>query len=288
MKPRVSYAHVQKRHIDLRKGEYKLNKSLYYSFSKTIRLLLMATLAIVVTFGSGQIAGAKKPVPPPPVPTAPVDLGKAATFAILAKSGITNVPTSAITGDLGVSPIAATAITGFGLVLDSTGTFSTSTQVTGKVYAANYASPTPTNLVTAVSNMQAAYTDAAGRAPNFTELYSGNLTGATLAPGVYKWSTRVLVNNQLTLKGGPNDVWIFQIAKGLTLGSGARVVLSGGALAKNIFWQVAGVTALGTTSHMEGTILDATAITFNTGASLNGKALAQTNVTLIKNTIVLK
>jgi len=265
-----------------------MKKSLYHPLSNTIRLLLMATLGIVLTFGSGQIAGAKKPVPPPPGPTATVNLGLAGSFAILSKSGITNVPTSVITGDLGVSPIAATAITGFALVLDSTGKFSTSTQVNGRVYAANNAFPTSSNLTTAVHNMQAAYTDAAGRAPDFTELYSGNLTGATLAPGVYKWSTRVLINNQLTLKGSSTDVWIFQIAKGLTLGSGAKVLLSGGALAKNIFWQVAGVTAIGTTAHLEGTILDATAITFNTGASLNGKALAQTNVTLIKNTIVIK
>jgi hypothetical protein len=269
-----------------------LNKSLYHSFSKTIRPLLMATLAIVITFGSGQIAGAKKPTPPPPV-LAPVNLGKAATFAILSKSGITNVSPSAITGDLGVSPIAATAITGFGLTLDATGRFSTTPQVTGKVYAADYKSPTPVNLRTAVLNMQAAYTDAAGRpssGPTFLNTGAGHLGGLTLTPGVYTWGTSVSIDPGLilTLNGGPTDVWIFQIAGTLTLGSGAQVVLSGGALAKNIFWQVAGVTALGTTAHMEGTILDKTAITFNTGASLNGKALAQTNVTLIKNTIVLK
>jgi hypothetical protein len=263
-----------------------MNKSMYHPISNTIRLLLMAMLAIVVTFGSGQVAQAA-------VSTAPVNLGAAATFAILSKAGITNVPTSAITGNLGVSPIAASAITGFGLVMDKTNTFSKSTQVTGKVYAANYASPTPANLTTAVLNMQAAYTNAAGRPISgliFLNRGAGHLGSLTLTPGVYKWGTGVSIAPSLilTLKGGPTDVWIFQIAKTLTLGSGARVVLSGGALAKNIFWQVAGVTALGTTSHMEGTILDATAITFNTGASLNGKALAQTNVTLIKNTIVIK
>ena len=86
---------------------------------------------------------------------APVNLGTAGNFAILAKSGISTVPTSAVTGDMGVSPIAATAMTGFSLILDSTGTFSTSSQVTGKAYAADYTSPTPSNLTTAVSNMEA-------------------------------------------------------------------------------------------------------------------------------------
>ena len=258
-----------------------MNRSLYHPLSKTIRLLLMATLAIALTLGSGQIAGAKGPK------LAPVNLGKAATFVILSKSGISNVPTSVITGDLGVSPIAATAITAFALVLDSSGTFSTSTQVTGKVYAADYTAPTPTKLTTAVSNMEAAYTDAAGRAPDFTELYAGDLSGQTLKPGVYNWSSGVLVNTMVTLKGGPKDVWIFQIAGTLTLGSGAQVVLSGGALATNIFWQVADYTEIGTTAHMEGTILDKTAIHLLTGASLNGRALAQTAVTLDSNMIVI-
>jgi hypothetical protein len=110
-------------------------------------MLLMAMLVVVLTFGSGQIARAA-------TVQAPINLGKAVSFAILTKSGITNVPTSSITGDMGVSPIAASAITGFSLVADKTNTFSRSSQVTGKIYAANYASPTPANLTTAISNMQ--------------------------------------------------------------------------------------------------------------------------------------
>lgn len=253
------------------------------SLSNTLRLLLLATLVIGLTFSSGQNARAASI-------QAPVNLGKAASFVILTKSGVTNVPTSAIVGDMGVSPIAATAITGFALVADRTNTFSTSTQVTGKIYAANYASPTPANLTTAISNMEAAYTDAAGRKlPDFTELYAGDLSNKTLTPGLYKWSTGVLINTKVTLAGGPNDVWIFQIAGNLTLGSGANVVLSGGAQAKNIFWQVAGGAGveIGTTAHMEGTILARTAIHLRTGASLNGRALAQTAVTLDKNKIVI-
>ena len=134
-----------------------------------------------------------------------------------------------------------------------------------------------------------AFTDAAGRKnPNFTNLYSGNLGGKTLRPGLYKWGTGVLVNSQLTLNGSSQAVWIFQIAGTLKLGSGARIVLSGGALARNIFWVVTDYTQIGTTAHMEGTILDKTAIHFLTGASLNGRALAQTAVTLQKNMLVIK
>ena len=260
-----------------------MKKSTFHSLNTTVRMLLMAMLVVVLTFGSGQTAQAA-------TVRAPINLGKAVSFAILTKSGITNVPTSSITGDMGVSPIAATAITGFSLVADKTNTFSRSSQVTGKVYAANYASPAPANLTTAISNMQTAYTDAAGRKlPDFTELYAGNLSNKTLKPGLYKWSTGVLVNTKLTLAGGPNDVWIFQIAGNLTLGSGTNVVLIGGAQAKNIFWQVAGGAGveIGTTAHMEGTLLAKTAIHLRTGASLNGRALAQTAVTLDKNKVVM-
>ena len=261
-----------------------MNKSTLHPLNNTVRFFVMAMLAVTLTLGSSMTASAASGL-------VPVNLGKASSFAILTKSGVTNVPTSSITGDMGVSPIAATAITGFSLVADKTNTFSTSTQVTGKIFAASYASPTPANLTTAISNMQTAYTDAAGRKnPNFTELHAGDLSNKTLTPGLYKWSTGVLVNNKVTLKGGPNDIFIFQIAGNLTLGSGTNVVLSGGVQAKNIFWQVAGGAGveIGTTAHMEGTILAKTAIHLRTGASLNGRALAQTAVTLDKNKIVIK
>jgi hypothetical protein len=264
--------------------EHQMNTT-KQTFNSAIRLFSVATFALILSLGTGQMVQAKGSN----LPT--VNLGKAATYVILTKSGISNVPSSAIVGDLGVSPIAATAITGFSLIADSTNTFSTSTQVTGKIYAANYASPTPSNLTTAVSNMQTAYNDAAGRkSPNFTELYAGDLSSKTLTPGLYKWSTSVIANSQVTLNGGPNDVFIFQIAGNLTLGSGTQVVLTGGAQAKNIFWQVAGGAGveLSTTSHMEGTLLAKTAIHLRTGASLNGRALAQTAVTLDQNQVVIK
>jgi ice-binding like protein/Big-like domain-containing protein len=215
-----------------------------------------------------------------------VNLGKAGAFAILAKAAISTVPTSAITGDVGISPAAATGITGFDLTLDASNVFSTSAQITGRAFAADYAPPTPTNLTTAVLDMQTAFTDAAGRAPDVTELGAGNIGGMTLAPGVYKWSTGLLIPTDLTLNGGATDVWVFQIAQDLTLSSATNVVLAGGALPKNVFWQVTGLADLGTTSQFSGDILSATAITLHTGASVNGRLLAQTAVTLDGNSVV--
>jgi hypothetical protein len=218
---------------------------------------------------------------------APVNLRTAGNYVILAETGITNVPGSAITGNLGVSPIAASAITGFGLIYPAGSPFSLSAQVVGKVYAADYGSPTPANLTQAVGDMETAYLDASGRlSPDYTELAVGDIGGLTLRPGLYKWSSTVTIPKDVTLNGGPNDVWIFQISGDVTESSAAKVILTGGALAKNVFWQVAGVVALGTTAHMEGVVLSKTAITLNTGASANGRLMAQTNVTLIMNTVV--
>ncbi len=219
---------------------------------------------------------------------APVNLGTAGNFAILAETGVSTTGTTAITGDVGVSPVAATYLTGFSLIADSTNVFSTSSLVTGKLYAANYAVPTPANMTTAVSDIMIAYTDAAGRTlPDQTELGAGDISGLTLVPGLYKWGTGVLISTNVTLNGGPNDVWIFQISGDLTMASGARMVLAGGALPKNIFWQVAGGAGavLGTTAHFEGVILTAKAITLNTGATGNGRLLAQTAVTLDSNAV---
>src|SRR3989344_6599332 len=130
---------------------------------------------------------------------AAVDLGTAGNFIILAKSGVSTTGTTSITGDIGVSPIDSTAITGFGLIADSSNQFSTSSLVNGSIYAADYAPPTPAVMTTAISNMETAYTDAAGRAPDSTELGAGNIGGLTLAPGVYKWGTGVTIPTDVTL-----------------------------------------------------------------------------------------
>jgi hypothetical protein len=214
-----------------------------------------------------------------------VNIRTAANYAILAKTAINNNPTSVITGDLGLSPAATSYLTGFALT-NATG-YATSVQVTGKVYAADMAVPTGTALTAAVEDMLTAYTDAAGRpTPDFLELGTGNIGGKTLTPGLYKWTSTVTIPNNITISGNATDVWIFQISGNLITGTGVNITLSGGALAKNIFWQVAGQATIWTNSHFEGVILSKTGITFQKGASLNGRALAQTAVVLDGNTIV--
>ena len=216
----------------------------------------------------------------------PVELGAASDYVILAKTGISTVPISAVTGNVGVSPAAASYITGFSLTADATNVFATSPQVTGQVYAADYATPTPANMTAAVGDMELAFTDAASRAASVTELGAGDIGGMTLAAGVYQWGTGLLIPADITLKGSSKEIWIFQIAEDLTVSSATNVVLSGGALAEHVFWQVSGQVTLGSTAHFEGVVLAKTAITLATGASLNGRLLAQTAVSLDGNAVI--
>ncbi len=214
----------------------------------------------------------------------PVNLGTAGGFAILAKSAISTVPPSAITGNIGVSPAAQTFITGFSLT-DNTG-FATSPQVTGFVYAADQTPPTPSNMTTAVADMELAYTNAAGRQnPDFSELHVGHIGGTVLAPGLYKWSSTVDASTGFTLQGSANDIWIFQISGNLDIANDVIMTLSGGAQASNIFFQVSGAITFGTNAQMQGNYLTATAVNFGTGTSLLGRALAQTEVVLNMNAI---
>jgi len=134
--------------------------------------------------------------------------------------------------------------------------------------------------------MMTAFTDAAGRTlPTATELGAGDVSEMTIAAGVCKWSSGLLINNFVTLSGGVNSVFIFQIAGGLTIGSGTQILLSGGAQAGNIFWQVSGGVTIGTTVQFHGIVLSQTNIAVQTGASINGRLLAQTAVTLDANVI---
>lgn len=265
------------------------------TFTPTNSFLALTTYTVTVTTGAKTMVG--KPFAANSVSTfttggsssvrATIDLGAAIDYVIIAKTAINNSSTSAITGDLGLSPAATSYITGLALT-NATG-FATSTQVTGKLYAADMAAPTPINLTTSVDNMITAYNDAAGRTlPDFIELGTGNIGGKTLTPGLYKWTSNVTVPTSIVISGGANDVWIFQIAGNLTLSSAVNITLSGGAQAKNIFWQIAGQATLGTTSHFEGIILSMTGITMQTGATLNGQALAQTAVILDSNVVVKK
>ncbi|KAJ7274032.1 antifreeze protein [Mycena rebaudengoi] len=218
---------------------------------------------------------------------AAVNLRTAGNFAILSQAGVSTVPPSSINAAVAVSPIAATAITGFSLTLDSTGVFSTSTQVVGKVFAADYTAPTPATLTVAVGDMGTAFDDANGRVnPNFTNLAGGALDGLVLAPGLYKWTGTVSAASDFTISGASTDTWIFQVASTLDIAAGKKAILSGGALKANIVWVVSGAVSVGAGAHFEGVILGKTSVAFLTGASLNGRILAQTAVTLQQATIV--
>jgi hypothetical protein len=200
---------------------------------------------------------------------AAVALASTANFGVLAGSTVTSTGATAITGDLGVSP--GSAVSGF-----PPGT------VSGTIYA-----NVPT-AATAQTDLTAAYLDAAGRTVGAVTV-SGDLTGLTLAPGLYKSTSSLAVSGVLTLNGfGHSDaVFIIQMASTLTTGPGSQVVLSGGAQAKNIIWQVGTSATLGTNSIFKGTIMADQSISLNTGARLDGRALARTGaVTLDTNAIV--
>jgi hypothetical protein len=210
-----------------------------------------------------------------------VDLGTSGNFAILTKAGITDVYKSSVTGDVGTSPI-----TGAAMLLSCS-------EVAGNIYTVDAAGPLPCRitsasmLTTAIGDMQTAYTDAAGRSnPDFLNLGAGNIGGETLTPGLYKWTSAVVIPTDITISGSPTDIWIFQVAGTLIMGNGVRITLAGGAQAQNIFWQTSGAVTLGTTSHFEGNILSQTGINMQTGASINGRLLAQTAATLQMNTVV--
>lgn len=253
-------------------------------------LVLAAFVAACGSGGDGGIGSGLGPTGGVCAGAACVPLGTAGNYVVLAKSGISTVPASAVTGNLGVSPAAATLITGFSLTADASNVFSTSSQVTGRLFAADYAMPTPSNLTTAVLNMETAYTDAAGKpagvGPNLN-LGGGTVTGQTLAPGTYTWGTNVTIPTDLTLAGTGTgtDVWIFQVAGTLDMAAAKNVILTGGALAKNIFWQVSGAVTIGANTQFQGIVLGQTSITFGNLASINGRLLAQTAVVLDATTV---
>jgi hypothetical protein len=219
---------------------------------------------------------------------APIDLRTANDFTILTETGITTTGVTAITGDIGTSPIASTAMTGFGLIMATNNQSSHTPIVTGNVYGPDYAVPTPSKMTTAIADMETAFTTANGitNPSPLVEMYGGDLSGRTLPPALYKWSTGVLITNAgVTLNGGPNDVWVFQIAQNLIVNNSAIITLAGGAQAKNIFWVVSGQATLGTYTNFSGIILSKTLISLNTGATVTGKLFAETAVTMIANTV---
>ncbi|TFK31218.1 antifreeze protein [Crucibulum laeve] len=216
----------------------------------------------------------------------PVFLGQAGSYVIFAKSGISTVPSSAITGDIGLSPAASPYLTGSSLTRSAGGTSASSVQVVGSLFAADFTSPTPSLLTTGANSMITAYNDAAGRSnPTSINLAAGAIGGLTFAPGLYKWTSGVSILSSITLTGTAVDTWIFQISGILITAPGVQVTLAGGALPKNIVWVVTDAVTLGSASKFNGVILAATSVTLSTGATLNGRILAQTAVAL-QNAVV--
>src|SRR5450830_895284 len=247
-------------------------------------LATLVALSLVMAMFTGVFApvpGARADGPPT------VDLKSVVTdnFVILSEQGITDVPTSSITGNIGTYPITGAAI---GVP---------QAEVTGTIYSRDAAGPAgsviaPSLLNTATIDMEAAYNNAANRTPGtgVTNLNvgDGTLSGQNFVPGTYTWNTPgdVTITGDITLTGTATDVWIFQISGTLGIDAGKKIILNG-AQAKNVFWQVAGHVELFTTSHFEGNILAWEYIAMDNGASINGRLLSHTAVTLIANTVGL-
>ncbi|MGC9610865.1 MAG: ice-binding family protein [Minisyncoccia bacterium] len=253
-----------------------------------------SSVAVIIALVVSFMPGFTGPISALAAGPAAVNLGTAGNFVILSKTGITNVPTSNITGNIGTSLDQADTSIAFAGI--------TCGEVTGSIYSFNSVGPLPcvladsvlftTTVSTAVSDMQTAYTNASNPATPTAvganlNVDSGTLNGNDFAPGTYTWDTpgNVTITGDITLTGTAIDVWIFQITGTLGIDANKKIILAGGALPQNVFWRVAGAVTLKPGSHFEGNILAQTNIAMQAGATLTGRALAQTAVTLISNTI---
>ncbi|MDO8988888.1 MAG: ice-binding family protein [Sideroxyarcus sp.] len=239
-----------------------------------------------------------------------VDLMSAANYVILDEATVTFTPiatistTATITGDVAVSPAAASFLTGFSLALDSSSCFSTSTQVVGNLYAADYSSvngcatattDTATILTTAVGDKNTAYSAAMGKAPSGGGLVTacpgtGAFDGGVVPPlaaGVYTCGVNVTIPNNFTLDGTATDVWVFQITGSLAQAGATSVLLTGGALPQNVFWIVTNGVAIGANAHMEGVVMSGTNISLLAGASVKGRLFGRTGVLMDSNTVTM-
>jgi hypothetical protein len=210
---------------------------------------------------------------------AAVDLGTAGNYTILAETGITDVPSSAVTGDIANSGtgtqigISCAEVNGTIYEIDGTGPLCF-TQATSAIN-------------TAITDKSTAYTTANGQADCVVELGAGTLSGLTLARGTYQWAGNVTIPTDLHLDalGDPNARWIFQIGGTLTMASGKQIILDNGAQAQNVVWTVADFTQIGTTAHFEGVLIGYSFIAIQTGASVHGRLLSHTQVTLDQNAV---
>jgi hypothetical protein len=274
--------------------------SFFKPLTWTIALLLAAVVAGCGSSDGGvsgtSTSAADGPTGVVSAAAGSVPIGTAGNYAILAKTGVSTIPNSVVTGNIGLSPAARGYLTGWSETAapDASDTYSTSAQVVapGKLYAADYVGgTTSSDLTTAVGNMQTAYTDAAGRPAGVgvtnLDRGAGTLTSDTLVPGTYTWNSALNIPTDLTLSGSATDVWIFQVAGTLDMAAAMNVILIGGALPQNIFWQVSGAVTMGAGTHFEGIILGATSITFGNLASIKGRLLSQTAVVLSATTVTV-
>jgi len=214
-----------------------------------------------------------------------VNLQSAGNFAVLTKTGVSTVPTSVITGNVGVYPITFAAMTGFSITRPSTDA-ATSDQVTGFLYGNGMTGTTPSMMATAIADMETAYTAAVSIGPpDYIDHNTGELGGQIITAGLYKFGTVVTISNDCTLHGTADDTWIFQIAGTLSILPGKKIILTGGAVAKNIVWVPSGATSFGTTSHFEGVVLGKTSASFLTGSTINGRVLMQTRADFQMTTV---
>ncbi len=212
----------------------------------------------------------------------PVDLRTAGNYAIFAWRAIDGSGAT-VTGDVGITPSFSNSISGFALSTPPS-EYSTSSQIDGKVYARDYASPTPSNLVIVVDDLDQAISEATGRSPTMTGV-GGEIGGMTFVPGVYNWA-RVAITTDITLAGSATDVWIFQVAETLNMAAGMKVVLTGGALPKNIFWQVTGAVTIGANVQFNGVVLASAAFSSGANSSITGRLLSRTKIVINDSVVV--
>jgi hypothetical protein len=214
-------------------------------------------------------------------------LGSLCRYAILAETGVTNVGTLDLTGDVGVSPITFAAIVGFALKLDSKKAFSESALVDGQVFAADYRGGTTTqDLVVDIRNMEALYTEMSTLTPT-TTLTATSISGLVFTAGVYKYGGAITMaaSTKITFSGGADDIFVVQSVGALTLGANAEVVLEGGVQEKNIFWTAVGAT-FGANALFKGVLLSSTAATYGAGAEHVGHIYAQTAVSIATGVVI--
>jgi hypothetical protein len=281
-------------------------------FENTTKPLMWTTTLLLVAIvagcgGSGDgVPGAGAGQGPAPAAatctgTGCVNLGAAGNYVILAEAGVAYTPTATVTstpkiiGNIGVSPAAASTITGFALNLPAGSAYATSTLVTGAIYAPGYAPPTPSNLTTAVNDKLTAYNAAAAMATAGGGLAGGSpgtacpgvgaLGGVTLTPGVYTGTVPISIGTgtSVTLSGA--GVYVIKTTQTLTQAANTQVTLTNGALPQNVFWQVAGTVSIEAGAHMEGVILSASNIAVITGATVKGRLYSATSVAMDANTV---